>query len=165
MQHKCPVCNKVGLTDYRAIETMCPQCNSDLKPYLLLNSISNGNGKKKSYWDIISLGILSVILALLFFNSSSENKKQIAENKKLSVQFQDSISKLQSQLNIELLNQQSEQPEIMIEYKVRLGDYLSKIALFFYNDWKMYKKIELDNNLVQPYILKEGQKLKIKINQ
>jgi hypothetical protein len=155
----------MGLPDYRAIATTCPQCNSDLKPYLFLNSISNVNTKKKTYWDIISLGILSLVLSLLFFNSVSENKKQYDENKKQTAKLNNSILNLQSQINIVSFKENHVINEIVIEYKVRLGDNPSKIAHFFYNDWKMYKKIEIDNNLTQPYILKEGQKLKIKINQ
>jgi hypothetical protein len=54
---------------------------------------------------------------------------------------------------------------VVIEYKVRLNDCPSKIAQFFYNDWTMYKKIETDNHLVQPYTLKVGQILKISIGQ
>jgi hypothetical protein len=45
------------------------------------------------------------------------------------------------------------------------SDYPYKIAQFFYGDGKMYKKIEVDNNLHQPYTLKVGQILLIKISQ
>ncbi len=55
--------------------------------------------------------------------------------------------------------------EIVILYKVKRGDYPSKIAEFFYNDWRMYKKIEADNNLHQPYTLKIGQHLTIKLKK
>jgi hypothetical protein len=115
--------------------------------------------------DIISLGILSLVLALLFYNSVSENKKQTDENKKQTAQLKDSILILQSQIKNDSLKENHLIKEIVIEYKVKFGDYPSKIAHFFYNDWKLYKKIEIDNNLIQPYTLKEGQKLKIKINQ
>lgn len=168
MQHNCPVCNKAGLPDYRAIATTCPQCNSDLKPYLFLNSISNSKSTKNKPWALMGVGLLTVVLAILFFNSVSENKKQHSENSKLTYQLQDSISNLQSQLKQPSLTEplvNPKQSETVIEYKVRLGDYPSKIAQFFYNDWKMYKKIEADNNLVQPYTLKVGQTLKIKIPQ
>ena len=63
---------------------------------------------------------------------------------------------------VQLENKSSEK-EFSIQYKVKNGDCPSKIALFFYNDWKMYKKIEADNNLTQPYILKVGQLLTIKL--
>lgn len=168
MQHNCPVCNKAGLPDYRAIATTCPQCNSDLRPYLFLNSISNSKSTKNKPWALTGVGLLTVVLAFLFFNSVSENKKQSTENLKLTSQLQDSISNLQSQLKLTSVKEPIVNPtqsETVIEYKVRFGDYPSKIAQFFFNDWKMYKKIEADNNLVQPYTLKVGQTLKIKIPQ
>ncbi|MBS1631358.1 MAG: LysM peptidoglycan-binding domain-containing protein [Bacteroidetes bacterium] len=114
------------------------------------------------------VGLHTVVLAFLFFNSVSETKKRSTENLKLTSQLQDSISNLQSQLKQTSVKEpivNPKQSETVIEYKVRFGDYPSKIAQFFFNDWKMYKKIEADNNLVQPYTLKVGQTLKIKIPQ
>lgn len=168
MQHNCPVCNKAGLPDYKVIETTCPQCDSDLKPYLFLNSIFNAKSNKKTHLALISVGVITVIIAFIIFNSVSENKRQSTENSKLISQLQDSVSNLQSKIKLISQTQQEINPnqiETVIEYKVRYGDYPSKIAQFFYNDWKMYKKIETDNNLIQPYTLQVGQLLKIKIYQ
>ena len=131
MQFNCPVCNKAGLPNYTATPTICPQCNSDLKPFLLLHSISKPNSNKVNKFALVAFALIVYV----FYQMQIIN-----ENK-------------------------SSQKEIVIKYKVKNGDYPSKIAQFFYNDWRMYKKIEADNNLKQPYILKVGQPLTIKLTQ
>jgi len=168
MNHNCPVCNKAGLPDYRAIQTICPQCNSDLKPFLLLHSISKPTSNKANLFALFGMALITCVLAILYFNTISEKTKFASESSKSIIQLQDSIKTLQ----ITFAKPQATQPEIkssekeiVIQYKVKNGDYPSKIAQFFYNDWKMYKKIEADNNLTQPYILKVGQILTIKLKQ
>lgn len=168
MQYNCPVCNKAGLLNYTATPTICPQCNSDLKPFLLLHSISKPTSNKANKFALFGVALVACVLAILYFYSIS-NKKQIAsENSKAINQLHDSINKLQTTFaKSETVAPENKpcQKEIMIQYKVKNGDYPSKIAQFFYNDWRMYKKIEADNNLKQPYILKVGQSLTIKLTQ
>ncbi len=163
----CPVCNKAGLQDYTATPTVCPQCNSDLKPYLLLHSVAKANSKKATLFTL-GVAFLVCLFAILYF-TSLPGKKQIAnDNRKTIKQFQDSINSLQASIvhlkSVTLENKNSDK-EIIIQYKIKYGDYPAKIAQFFYNDWRMYKKIESDNNLKQPYELKVGQILFIKIKQ
>ena len=168
MQFNCPVCNKAGLPNYTATPTICPQCNSDLKPFLLLHSISKPNSNKVNKFALVAFALIVCVLAILYSNSLSDKKQIASENSKARTLLQDSISKLQTPLRktqtVEPENKSS-QKEIVIKYKVKNGDYPSKIAQFFYNDWRMYKKIEADNNLKQPYILKVGQPLTIKRTQ
>lgn len=165
MQFNCPVCNKAGLQDYTATPTICPQCNSDLKPFLLLHSISKPNSNK---FALFALALVGVVLAILYFNSLFDRKKIVNENSKAIIQLQDSINTLQTTFaktqTVESENKSS-QKEIIILYKIKKGDYPSKIAQFFYNDWKMYKVIEVDNKLHQPYELKVGKKLIIKLKK
>ena len=54
--------------------------------------------------------------------------------------------------------------DVSIKYQVKKGDFPYKIAEFFYNDGSKYKQIEADNNLKQPYTLKTGQILIIKLS-
>lgn len=168
MTNKCPICNKAGLPDYTSTQTVCPQCNSDLKPFLLLNSIAKSNSKKQLLFGIIGTGVALVVFALLYFNSLSENNK-IQGNNTIRVQtIHDSLQTLHTLILANPKNvseSETAEKEIIIQYKVKSGDYTSKIAYFFYNDWQMYKQIEADNNLIQPYILKVGQTLNIKIKQ
>jgi hypothetical protein len=168
MNHYCPVCNKAGLSDYRAIQTICPQCNADLKPYLLLHSISKLPSSKTKLFALFGLGLVACVLATLYFYSILDKKQIASENSKTIIQLQDSIKTLQSDFAKSQIFQsknKSAENEIVIQYKVKNGDYPSKIARFFYNDWEMYKKIEADNNLKQPYILKIGQPLIIKLRK
>ena len=168
MNHNCPVCNKAGLPDYRATQTICPQCNSDLKPFLLLHSISKPTSNKANKFALFGGALVACVLAILFFYFIPDNKQIASENSKTIIQLKDSIKTLQADFAKSQIVQpenKSSEREIVIQYKVKNGDYPSKIAQFFYNDWKMYKKIEADNNLTQPYNLKVGQLLTIKLKQ
>jgi hypothetical protein len=168
MTNNCPICNKAGLPDYTSTQTVCPQCNSDLRPFLLLNSIAKSNFKKQLFFGIIGTGVILVVFALLYFNSLSENNKIQSDNANRVQTLQDSLQTLHTLISVNPTNvseSETAKKEIIIQYKVKSGDYTSKIAHFFYNDWQMYKQIEADNNLIQPYILKVGQTLNIKIKQ
>lgn len=168
MNNNCPICNKAGLPDYTSKHTVCPQCNSDLKSFLLLHSIAKTNSKKHLLFGIIGTGAILVVFSLLYFNTISESKKIQSENAKIVQTLQDSLESLNTLITINPTNvyeSNTTDKVIIIRYKVRSGDYTSKIAQFFYNDWTKYKQIEADNNLIQPYILQIGQTLNIKIKQ
>lgn len=166
MSYNCPICNKAGLPDYTKNDVVCPQCNSDLKAFSLLNSISKPQKSKIGMYVIVGISLLSIALLGLFIKSNSDKKELVAKN----VILKDSITKIQS---INFANEKEEtklQPitekqDVTIQYIVKKGDYPYKIAQLFYNDGSKYKKIEADNNLEQPYTLKVGQVLAIKISQ
>jgi hypothetical protein len=166
MEYNCPVCNKVGLPDFKNQHTICPQCNSDLKPYLILHS--NVIIKPNSIIITITTAvvIIAILFALFYYNSANEKQRLISENLENVNALQDSIKTLQAGF-IQFINTQSRistvGTKITIAYKIKKGDCSSKIAEFFYNDWRMYKKIETDNNLKEPYILKIGQTLNINL--
>lgn len=166
MSHNCPICNKAGLTDYTKNEVICPQCNSDLKAFKLLNSISKPQKSKIGMYVIVSISLLAIALLGLFLKSNSDRKELVAKN----VILNDSITKIQ---NVNIANKEEdtktqpipEKQDVTVKYVVKKGDYPYKIAQFFYNDGNKYKQIEADNNLVQPYSLNVGQVLTIKISQ
>ncbi|MCB0536703.1 MAG: LysM peptidoglycan-binding domain-containing protein [Bacteroidetes bacterium] len=167
MSNNCPICNKAGLPDYTKINVVCPQCNSDLKAFMLLNSISQPQKSKIGTYVIIGVSVLSIAFLGMFLQSNSDKKELIAKNFVLN----DSISKIQN-VNIKLGTQKKneQQPivenlDVSLKYKVKKGDYPYKIAEFFYNDGSKYKQIEADNNLKQPYTLQVGQILIIKLSQ
>lgn len=168
MNYSCPVCGKAGLSDYRKEHIICPQCNSDLKAYLLIDKlVAKAKPSKNSFKKLffLTLGLLMLICSYALVKSNSFAKEKKYSNNQISI-LQDSITFLNSNLIIE-------QPEVFTDiehqfnyiYKVKKGDYPAMIASYFYNDWKMYKKIELDNNLIQPYVLKVGQPIIIKLNK
>lgn len=167
MSQNCPVCNKSGLPDYKTQEVTCPQCNSNLRAYLLLSNLSIPSaGNSKSFLPV-SIVVLAISLLVIFFwNNSEKTKTEIPGTvpkiisakidssdyyKSVITTLKDSISKVKTQSGIE------------IEYKIKRGDCLSKIAYNFFGDWSKYTKIESDNNLVKPYKLAQGQIIKIKI--
>jgi nucleoid-associated protein YgaU len=168
MQFNCPVCNKAGLPDFTANPIICPQCNSDLKPFLLLHSLKSPARPSANLFLLVATIIVACIFTVLYFVSVSDRKQIVSENSETILQFQDSINTLQAAITkVQIVKApiKSSDTEFIIQYKVKKGDYTSKIAEIFYNDWRMYKKIETDNNLKQPYILNVGQLLTIKFNK
>ncbi len=165
MSYFCPICDKAGLPDYTKKSVVCPQCNSDLKAFLLLRSISEP--KKILYFGIAVIGL--ALFSLFFFGfymlSNTERKELVAVNKVLndSILFLHNASVFEK--TVEERHQVVENKEIVIKYIVRKDDFPYKIAQFFYGDGMKYKKIEADNALIQPYVLKVGQTLIIKIPQ
>jgi nucleoid-associated protein YgaU len=101
----------------------------------------------------------------LFVKSNIDKKEILATN----IVLNDSISTLTSE-KLALEKPKEELPKIeskeaTVKYVVKKGDYPYKIAQFFYGDGNRYKQIEADNELKQPYTLKVGQILLIKISQ
>lgn len=160
MSVNCPICSKAGLPDYRIAPTTCPQCNSDLRPFLLLNTIEKEKATRRIW--LVSGGVVLVccVLALIYF-SLVRQKNAIKSTPEPPVALLDSIKKLQTVITKLSIEQKPQ--EVVIPYKVRRGDYPAKIAAFFFNDWKMYKKIEADNHIKQPCVLRVNQMLLIKL--
>jgi len=161
MMTNCPVCSKNGLPNYTVIHTICPQCNSDLKPYLLLHDISRRRMPKALSFTLGGVTIIAFVFAILYLISDS-GKNQLARESSIVVsRTHDSIMKTDA------VNGTSSTltKEFSLQYKVRKGDCLSKIAQFYYNDWRKYRQIVIDNNLSTPYTLIIGQPLTIKITQ
>lgn len=168
MSYNCPVCNKAGLPDFTKTVVKCPQCNSDLKAFMLLNTIAQPQKSKIGAFLIIGISLFSIVFFGLFLKSSFEKKELVTQ----SIILTDSINKIltekvyQKKANEE--NEKisaTEKQEFFIKYKVKKGDYLYKISEFFYNDGSKYLQIAVDNNLNEPYTLKVGQILIIKISQ
>jgi LysM repeat protein len=165
MKYNCPICNKAGLPDYTKSEVACPQCNSDLKAFLLLESIATPKKGRFGIYALIGLSFLAILFLSLLVKSIIDKKEILATN----IVLNDSISTLTSE-KLALEKPKEELPKIeskeaTVKYVVKKGDYPYKIAQFFYGDGNRYKQIEADNELKQPYTLKVGQILLIKISQ
>jgi len=167
MNNICPVCNKPGLPDYRIQETVCPQCNSNLKSYVLLNSIKRRS--RRFVGGILAIAVLLSVLAVILHFTSANKSAKIIDDKITKLEIaNDSIDFLIRRINQfevnENANSSPEKPVTFI-YKVRDGDNLGKIAELFFDDYRKFEKIAEDNNLTQPYLLLIGQPLTIKITQ
>jgi len=162
----CPVCDKSGLPDYTSNPTTCPQCNSDLSGFVLIEK-----GKHKFHqilnrqkWLLLLIVILITISGISFF------KRLDVQKYTYEVQLKNStISALNSELNqkekeIQQLKEQSKASNVFeFKYVVKKGDNLSKIAYIFFNDWEMYKTIQEDNNLKPGDLIMPKDTLTIKI--
>ena len=167
MKFNCPICNKAGLPDYRIQETICPQCNSDLKPYMVLHSVIKARSRRLMLFLFSSIALLIVFSGIFIYKLKKGNENLRVSQSSL-VAAQDSIKTLNVSLYKNVVNQEGpiiEPKEVTLIYKVRSGDYLGKIAQLFYNDHLLYRKIAEDNNLEEPFLLNVGQSLTIKIQQ
>lgn len=165
MSHTCPICSKAGLLDYTKGEVVCPQCNSDLKAFLLLNSISESECSRPVKVAVAGLSLLVILFLGLLVKSNNDKDEILATNDVLN----NSIASLKEQeVHTERPKEEPqlfESKEATVKYVVKKGDYLYKIAQFFYSDGSMYNQIVADNQLEQPYNLKVGQVLLIKISK
>jgi len=166
MKYNCPVCDKSGLENYIETHVTCPQCNSDLKPYLLINKNLNNNTSKILIFLVILLGLSTVVLSGLYLNITKDLKYQNESSMTNINQYIDSLKTLRLFSNQETssspINNSHENYSDFI-YIVKSGDNLSKIAKIFYGKPELYNKIVSDNNLAFPYSIGIGQKITIKL--
>jgi hypothetical protein len=158
----CPICNKPDIGDYTNEHVVCPQCNSNLKGFMLF-SLSQKRVNvtiKRLYFSfaILFFLILSIVAFSFFHNNNAINISSAACYVKSDTikYYQGIIYKLNQ-------DHQSDLENLSMIYIVKPGDNLSKIAHFFYNDWEKYKMIEQENNLAPNHILLPNEKLKISL--
>ena len=166
MTYNCPVCNKSGLQNFKKKHIVCSQCNSDLKGFLLIDNFERKYVHKKKYlWLIYTLIGIVFLLSFLFINNTV-NKKTIIHNEKSLSELEDSINILKKENDIYFSQYTEEKTKVngyKFIYKVKKGDNVSKIASYFYDDWREFEKIVKGNNLYPPYVLLVGQELEIKL--
>jgi nucleoid-associated protein YgaU len=169
MNSNCPVCGQAGLSDYKAQHTICPQCDSDLKPYLLLHSISKKQNKNGINNPLVyTLLACCLLLAFFLLKNTRDYSQNLADNNEKIQMLQDSISLYKNNANSTVLvsdKQQTEVRETVIVHTIKNGDCMWKIARLYYGKGSLYKQIEKDNNLKKPYSLRKGQMLNIKLIQ
>lgn len=173
MNHQCPVCQKSGIPDYRTSAVTCPQCDSDLSPYHLLYEVSHKAPQKpRSSWILLLLPAVAatLVFAWLYLQSRSQIENQRSQMERDNAEAKLRIDSLRFSLEekdslIALGSAQPISPEVSFSYHIQEGDYPGKVAAMFYGDWRMYKKIESDNQLTRPYSFRKGQELTIKIDK
>jgi len=166
--YKCPVDGYSLNADYEKQHLICPQCNSDLRPYLLLSAIVKADKRKNRLsLLLIVFSVLIMFVSILFIKSGIDTKNDLDISKNQIVQLNDSVVSLNnknlslSNKIVEIENQTAQNK--YVKYTVRKGDFPWKIAEFFYGDGRKYVLIEKENNLIQPYNLQVGQVLLIKM--
>ena len=96
---KCPVCGKVGIPDYHAEDTVCPQCGSDLSIFRVIDHIPDTDAKKKNVWmPIAAVAILTtaVLGGIMLFQGRTV---PMVEDRSSEIAcLQDSIKTLKARL-------------------------------------------------------------------
>jgi hypothetical protein len=157
----CPICNKSGLPDYYNVPTVCPQCNSDLKAYLLLNNLSDKEKQTRTKWRILIISCSTILLlAIILFATFHrvEKEKPVLSATNDSVYYLGKINSLEQKIKSDSLKHS------FFKYRIKRGDNLSAISYKFYNDWSKFKIIQEDNGLSSNYQLKIGDTLIIRLN-
>jgi hypothetical protein len=161
----CPICQKAGISEDAQI---CPQCNSDLSQLSLLNKLENKIklSAKRKFVLLIGSGIVifALVSILYFFKVKFNETISKSPNKIFEIDsLQYYKSKYISYMQIVDSLQNVQKGKWFVSYKVRNGDTLSKIALIFYNDTKLAKKLAEDNHLTDINFLAVNQTLRIEI--
>jgi len=163
----CPICQKAGVNDESVI---CPQCNSDLSQFHLLTRMENKftNWRKINSISLIVFIIVIIALIVLLLYPKMDNNT-IANHQKSPRKTIDSTEYYRNKYfvvshKIDSLNKIAE-ARSFINYKVKYGDNLSKIALMFYDDVGMAYTIAEDNKLKNANRIFVNQSLIIEIDQ
>lgn len=165
----CPVCNKSGLPNFRSEPVVCPQCNSDLKGYMVLektNKTHKTTIRKQRNLSVVAIFLIFIIAVVFILTSKQKSTLSVPVTTK-----QDSTINI---LQTRVLNQEQKIKELQTsnlnkqsadyKYVVKNGDNLSKLAYIFYNDWREFTRIEKDNNLTSGELIHPGDTLIIKLN-
>lgn len=163
----CPVCQKAGINSEAII---CPQCNSDLSQLHLLTRIESklANWRKRNSILVIVLGTVITTLFILLLKPKTGNTT-IGNSQKIARETIDSTEYYRNKYfvishKIDSLNNVAG-ARAFINYKVKFGDNLSKIALMFYNDASKITKIAKDNGLKNANQIFVNQSLVIEIDK
>ena len=161
---KCPVCGKVGIPDYHAEDTVCPQCGSDLSIFRVIDQIPQGDVKKRNVWmPIAAVAILTtaVLGGIMLFQ---DNNVPVVEDRSSEIAcLQDSIKTLNAQIE----NTKTTTPDKSIQsegfkYVVRKGDSFWSISKRFYHTGTRYEEVAAANGLDSNSKLNVGDTIIIK---
>ena len=160
---KCPVCGKVGIPDYHAEDTVCPQCGSDLSIFRVIDQIPQGDVKKRNVWmPIAAVAILTtaVLGGIMLFQ---DRNVHVVEDRSSEIAcLQDSIKTLNAQIE----NTKTTTPDTIqsggFKYIVRKGDSFWAISKRFYHTGTRYEEVAAANGLDSNSKLNVGDTIIIK---
>ncbi len=166
----CPVCNKTGISTDKPT---CPDCGSDLEAVVILTRLDESLKKIRKNLVIVAVIVSVVIIACLFrlytlYQDKDDASSQIGQDDKkinllkLNIDSLNNVIKNLSPQKVQ--NQKTESTESSDKTKIHVvksGDSLWKLAQQYLGDGNKYLKLATDNNLEKPYLLREGQELKI----
>jgi hypothetical protein len=165
-QINCPVCFQGGIGNYKLQDVVCPQCNSDLKPFRLLEQVAKSKNKSRRFiFPLLAVVVLLIAISSYLQFNTTEIQSKFSKEARLNKELRSKVKSMSQQQKVNTGQSDNKGSIIEFNYKVKQGDFPWKIAAFFYGDGMYYKKIESDNNLVQPYELRVGQELVIKLGK
>lgn len=158
----CPVCGKVGVPDYHAEDTVCPQCGSDLSIFRVIDQIPQPPNKKRNVWMPISaVAILTtaVLGGILLFQDPTVSTTEDQSNRIACLQ--DSINVLKSRLEESTVIAAGSKQE-GFKYVVRKGDSFWSISKRFYHTGTRYEEVAAANGMDSNSKLNVGDTIIIK---
>lgn len=161
---KCPVCGKVGIPNYHADDTACPQCGSDLSIFRIIDQIPQGNVKKRNVWmPIAAVAILTtaVLGGIMLFQDS--NVPVVEDRSSEIACLQDSIKTLNAQIeNLKTMPPDKPIQSEGFKYVVRKGDSFWSISKRFYHTGTRHEEVAAANGLDSNSKLNVGDTIIIK---
>lgn len=164
----CPICQKAGISNE---VKYCPQCNSDLSAFKLIDGIEN-EIKIKTNKILITAIVSMTIGGLLTYSILSFSSKIVVSTESKYSQTiilpheKDSLEIYKRRYVIikeEIDSLKESKSFTTINYKVKSGDNLSTIAKMFFSDIKKAEEIARLNNISNPNLINVNQVLKIQI--
>jgi nucleoid-associated protein YgaU len=172
----CPVCHKAGLAEETAL---CPQCDSDLSCFILLDGMAAGQetlerqlaekdakikrhraDKQKALALCGVLACLGLVLAGLFYAVRAKSQMELRQLQADNLSLQDSIRRLGAQLEDGAPPLQSAKT---LRYVIQKGDNLAKITRIFYGGAACCDSLKLHNDLRDDGRIFAGDTLLIKL--
>ena len=156
----CPICHKAGLQNNTDI---CPQCNSDLTVFSLINNIQKvkkSNNNAKWIFSIIILSILFTFIYWQFPRTITQTIETKAITKIDSTEFYKSeLASLKKSII------QTKDTNKIVKHIVIKGDYLSKISQEYFNDLNHINQIAKENRISNINLIIVGEILFIDLSK
>jgi hypothetical protein len=169
----CPICHKVGLDQETAL---CPQCDSDLSCFPLLDSMAAGQqmlkqrlaendtaikrhraGKHMALALCGALACLCLVLAGLFYAVRANNQAELGSLQSEILSLRDSLMKDIPQTGTETVSRPP------FRYVIQKGDNLAKITRIFYGEATCCDSLRVNNDLRDDGLIFAGDTLLIKL--
>lgn len=159
---KCPVCGKVGIPDYHAEDTVCPQCGSNLSIFRVIDQIPEDKPKKNVWMPIAAVAIIATaVLGGILITQNPKEETQIDNQSAYIAQLNDSIQKLNVKIH-DMDKTPGSDVQSGFNYVVKPGDSFWSISKRFYHTGTRYEEIATANGLDVNSKLNVGDTIVIK---
>ena len=155
----CPICLKAGLQNDTAI---CPQCNSDLSAFILIQNIQKDKSRNKNNfkWALTIVG-LCILFALIYWQFPRTVTEIVEAKTQTKI---DSTDYFKSEL-AKLKETQASDTNKIVKYIVKQNDNLGKISKQLFNDYKHVDRIVKENKIQNQNMIVVGEILFIDLSE